>query len=136
MSTSDCLFSNIGSAETEEIEGKPRVVFILGGPGAGKGTQCGKLTTEFRRSIAWRDTVENDNFNAMVFAKTDQGGIHCYELFCTIATQGYAPSTLTDLYVPMQDVSPLRGRPAACGAAVNFAQQPAHMSNRVLGEAG
>ncbi|EKX52786.1 hypothetical protein GUITHDRAFT_60061, partial [Guillardia theta CCMP2712] len=25
------------------------VVFILGGPGSGKGTQCGKLTAEFRR---------------------------------------------------------------------------------------
>ena len=27
---------------------KPQVVFILGGPGAGKGTQCGKLVEDFR----------------------------------------------------------------------------------------
>ncbi len=26
---------------------KPSVVFVLGGPGAGKGTQCGKLVSEF-----------------------------------------------------------------------------------------
>jgi hypothetical protein len=26
---------------------KPRVLFVLGGPGAGKGTQCGKLVKEF-----------------------------------------------------------------------------------------
>ncbi len=26
---------------------KPRVIFVLGGPGAGKGTQCGKLVKEF-----------------------------------------------------------------------------------------
>lgn len=26
---------------------KPRVVFVLGGPGAGKGTQCAKIVEEF-----------------------------------------------------------------------------------------
>ncbi len=26
---------------------KPQVVFVLGGPGAGKGTQCGKIVEEF-----------------------------------------------------------------------------------------
>ena len=26
----------------------PKVVFILGGPGAGKGTQCGKVVADFR----------------------------------------------------------------------------------------
>ena len=27
---------------------RPKVVFILGGPGAGKGTQCGKVVSDFR----------------------------------------------------------------------------------------
>ena len=26
---------------------KPKVVFVLGGPGAGKGTQCAKIVEEF-----------------------------------------------------------------------------------------
>ena len=26
---------------------KPSVVFVLGGPGAGKGTQCGRIISEF-----------------------------------------------------------------------------------------
>jgi len=29
------------------MPGKPNVVFVLGGPGAGKGTECGKLVEEF-----------------------------------------------------------------------------------------
>eukprot|EP00281_Chroomonas_sp_CCMP1168_P008597 CAMPEP_0206258324 /NCGR_PEP_ID=MMETSP0047_2-20121206/25853_1 /ASSEMBLY_ACC=CAM_ASM_000192 /TAXON_ID=195065 /ORGANISM="Chroomonas mesostigmatica_cf, Strain CCMP1168" /LENGTH=316 /DNA_ID=CAMNT_0053685049 /DNA_START=88 /DNA_END=1035 /DNA_ORIENTATION=+ len=34
-----------------EAEAKmPHVIFILGGPGAGKGTQCSKLTAEFTRA--------------------------------------------------------------------------------------
>ena len=28
-------------------DGKPRVVFVLGGPGAGKGTQCAKIVENF-----------------------------------------------------------------------------------------
>jgi len=34
--------SNAGNAD------RPKVVFILGGPGAGKGTQCGKVVSDFR----------------------------------------------------------------------------------------
>lgn len=34
-------------SESESREKKPRVVFVLGGPGAGKGTQCAKLVDEF-----------------------------------------------------------------------------------------
>lgn len=29
------------------MEGKPDIVFVLGGPGSGKGTQCAKLVKEF-----------------------------------------------------------------------------------------
>ena len=32
---------NVGMAE------KPRVAFVLGGPGAGKGTQCQKIVDHF-----------------------------------------------------------------------------------------
>jgi len=35
------------SEQTKSVEKKPQVVFILGGPGAGKGTQCQKIVEEF-----------------------------------------------------------------------------------------
>ena len=28
-------------------EAKPKIIFILGGPGAGKGTQCGIMTEKY-----------------------------------------------------------------------------------------
>lgn len=33
--------------EQKQGDKKPQVVFVLGGPGSGKGTQCGKLVAEF-----------------------------------------------------------------------------------------
>jgi len=30
-----------------EVERKPQVIFVMGGPGAGKGTQCGKLLKKY-----------------------------------------------------------------------------------------
>eukprot|EP00493_Phyllostaurus_siculus_P016147 UN16393 len=30
------------------VEAKPRALFVLGGPGAGKGTQCGKIVEHFK----------------------------------------------------------------------------------------
>ena len=32
---------------TMSIEAKPKIIFILGGPGAGKGTQCGIMTEKY-----------------------------------------------------------------------------------------
>ena len=29
------------------IKVKPKVIFVMGGPGAGKGTQCGKLLKKY-----------------------------------------------------------------------------------------
>lgn len=29
------------------LEGNPKIVFVLGGPASGKGTQCANLVTEF-----------------------------------------------------------------------------------------
>ena len=33
--------------EQKQQDKKPQVIFVLGGPGSGKGTQCGKLVAEF-----------------------------------------------------------------------------------------
>merc|ERR1719281_92705 len=33
----------------EDMAAKPRVLFVLGGPGAGKGTQCAKVVENFKR---------------------------------------------------------------------------------------
>jgi UMP-CMP kinase len=37
-----------GTGETEAPKAKPGVVFVLGGPGAGKGTQCGRLVEQYQ----------------------------------------------------------------------------------------
>ena len=42
----DCFAPQQFSAPKAEST-KPRVVFVLGGPGAGKGTQCAKIVEEF-----------------------------------------------------------------------------------------
>ena len=41
-----CGKSNAANAEAPS--GKPTVVFVLGGPGSGKGTQCAKIVDEFK----------------------------------------------------------------------------------------
>ena len=33
---------------------KPLVVFVLGGPGAGKGTQCARIVKVSYTSLSWR----------------------------------------------------------------------------------
>ena len=35
------------STEKIVLEGNPKIVFVLGGPASGKGTQCANLVTEF-----------------------------------------------------------------------------------------
>ena len=35
------------SEEKVVLEGDPKIVFVLGGPASGKGTQCANLVTEF-----------------------------------------------------------------------------------------
>ena len=35
------------SEEKVQLEGNPKIVFVLGGPASGKGTQCANLVTEF-----------------------------------------------------------------------------------------
>ena len=35
------------SEEKVHLEGNPKIVFVLGGPASGKGTQCANLVTEF-----------------------------------------------------------------------------------------
>jgi len=40
--------AEIPNALPKTSANQPRVVFILGGPGAGKGTQCSKITQEYR----------------------------------------------------------------------------------------
>eukprot|EP00288_Rhodomonas_lens_P000544 CAMPEP_0177718024 /NCGR_PEP_ID=MMETSP0484_2-20121128/15359_1 /TAXON_ID=354590 /ORGANISM="Rhodomonas lens, Strain RHODO" /LENGTH=255 /DNA_ID=CAMNT_0019230167 /DNA_START=318 /DNA_END=1085 /DNA_ORIENTATION=+ len=48
-----CCFAPSAATECEEPENgengevKPRVVFVLGGPGSGKGTHCGKMCEEY-----------------------------------------------------------------------------------------
>lgn len=46
---------------------KPQVVFVLGGPGAGKGTQCSKIV-EVRPDETTRERtmkrIENDNYDS------------------------------------------------------------------------
>jgi UMP-CMP kinase len=42
----DC-FSPQPASGSKVSSSKPRVVFVLGGPGAGKGTQCAKIVEEF-----------------------------------------------------------------------------------------
>ena len=37
-------FSNAGLID---LKRKPQVIFVMGGPGAGKGTQCGKLLKKY-----------------------------------------------------------------------------------------
>ena len=36
-----------GDAGLVEVKRKPQVIFVMGGPGAGKGTQCGKLIAKY-----------------------------------------------------------------------------------------
>lgn len=33
--------------ETQKLVGNPQIVFVLGGPASGKGTQCANLVTAF-----------------------------------------------------------------------------------------
>ena len=33
--------------ETQKLVGSPQIVFVLGGPASGKGTQCANLVAEF-----------------------------------------------------------------------------------------
>lgn len=35
------------AAPLQDIRGKPQVIFVLGGPGAGKGTQCGLMVEKY-----------------------------------------------------------------------------------------
>jgi hypothetical protein len=37
----------LSQPQAAEATPKPKVFFVLGGPGAGKGTQCAKLVSEF-----------------------------------------------------------------------------------------
>ena len=43
-----CLTSNAGETSDTAKKTKPRVVFVVGGPGCGKGTQCKKIVQEFK----------------------------------------------------------------------------------------
>merc|ERR1712083_955906 len=44
----DDIFNSTKSAFVKQhIVERPKVIFVMGGPGAGKGTQCGKLLAEF-----------------------------------------------------------------------------------------
>ena len=37
----------VGATSVEEFEGKPYVIFVIGGPGCGKGTQCKRIVKNF-----------------------------------------------------------------------------------------
>ena len=41
------LSAEMFAVEAAKAKPKPVVLFVLGGPGAGKGTQCGNITTNF-----------------------------------------------------------------------------------------
>ena len=36
-----------GAINVDEVEGKPYVIFVIGGPGCGKGTQCKRIIQNF-----------------------------------------------------------------------------------------
>ena len=45
----ETIFNKVEMCFTMEklIKPKPKVIFVMGGPGAGKGTQCGKLLKKY-----------------------------------------------------------------------------------------
>jgi len=47
LTASVTSFSFTSLAARTKIMGKPNVIFVLGGPGAGKGTQCAKIVEQF-----------------------------------------------------------------------------------------
>jgi len=49
VGTVDQIFNKVEMTFAMEklIKPKPKVIFVMGGPGAGKGTQCGKLLKKY-----------------------------------------------------------------------------------------
>jgi adenylate kinase family enzyme len=41
------VHADVKRAILDKVVSKPKVVFVLGGPGSGKGTQCAKMVTDF-----------------------------------------------------------------------------------------
>lgn len=48
QSTQQRLITTIKAKTLAEMADKPKIVFVLGGPGAGKGTQCSKIVERFQ----------------------------------------------------------------------------------------
>ena len=41
------IFKSKEANEERQVEEKPQIIFILGGPGSGKGTQCGDMVEKY-----------------------------------------------------------------------------------------
>lgn len=61
---------------------KPQVVFVLGGPGAGKGTQCARIVEvrEMQRITAF--IIAEKNYSRAVYKATRLDGV-CGLLMCS-----------------------------------------------------
>ena len=47
MTTIHSIGVNCGTRDLKKLLNNPKIIFVLGGPASGKGTQCAKIVEEF-----------------------------------------------------------------------------------------
>ena len=60
-----------GGKNKEACGDKPKLIFVVGGPGAGKGTQCAKLVEKFKyEHLSTGDLLVSMNKEHLVYQHT------------------------------------------------------------------
>lgn len=74
------------SRDLKKILGNPKIIFVLGGPASGKGTQCEKIVEEYgfthiSTGDLMRDEVKkNSKEGALIKKITSEGGLVPFDL--------------------------------------------------------
>merc|ERR1711915_945438 len=96
----------MGSCFRSIVMGKPNEIFVLGGPGAGKGTQCTKIVEEFGYvHLSAGDLLREERskpgseFGELIEGHIKNGTIVPVEITCSLLTRAMKESGKNDFLI-------------------------------------